>query len=133
MNHEQTRIHKIQHSLDLGETTTFPLIVFFVHGHFAHACIISKTPIWDGSTLVGKFPTWSKKVVRGSDSMPLSKTISTIKKIGRNHEIRSKNHKKIADINISVVEARAGHVLQPFSKNPTTKNIKKNPTSKQWR
>jgi hypothetical protein len=24
-------------------------------------------------------------------------------------------------------------VLQPFSKNPTTKNIKKNPTSKQWR
>jgi len=32
-SHEQTRIHKTQHDLDLGEATTFPLRVNFVHGH----------------------------------------------------------------------------------------------------
>jgi hypothetical protein len=26
-------------------------------GHFAQACTISRTPIWDESALVGKFPT----------------------------------------------------------------------------
>jgi hypothetical protein len=35
MNHKQTRTHKIHHSPDLGETTTFPLIVFFLFGHMA--------------------------------------------------------------------------------------------------
>ncbi len=33
MNHMQIRTHKIHHSSNLGETTTFPLIVFFVLGH----------------------------------------------------------------------------------------------------
>jgi hypothetical protein len=33
MNHKQTQTHKTHHNLDLGEVTTFPLIVFFVHGH----------------------------------------------------------------------------------------------------
>jgi hypothetical protein len=32
-SHEQTRTHKIHNDLDLGEATTFPLIVFFVFGH----------------------------------------------------------------------------------------------------
>jgi len=32
-NHEQTRTHKIHHSLDLGEATIFPLIVFYVLHH----------------------------------------------------------------------------------------------------
>jgi hypothetical protein len=27
-NHRQTRTHKIHHNLDLGEATTFPLIVY---------------------------------------------------------------------------------------------------------
>jgi hypothetical protein len=36
MNHEQTRTHKTHHSPDLGETTTLPLIVFFVPGHKAN-------------------------------------------------------------------------------------------------
>jgi hypothetical protein len=36
MSHGQTQTHKIQHGLDLGEATTFPLIVFFVHGHGAN-------------------------------------------------------------------------------------------------
>jgi len=31
-NHEQTRTHKTHHSLDLGEATTFPLIVYSIHG-----------------------------------------------------------------------------------------------------
>jgi hypothetical protein len=31
----QTHTHKTHHSPDLGETTTFPLILFFVFGHRA--------------------------------------------------------------------------------------------------
>ncbi len=34
-NHEQTRIHKIHHSSNLGEATTFPLIVYYVPLHEA--------------------------------------------------------------------------------------------------
>jgi len=33
MSHEQIWPHKTHHSLDLGETTTFPLIVYFVPNH----------------------------------------------------------------------------------------------------
>jgi len=36
MNHEQTQIHKIHHSSDLGEATTFPLIIYSVALHEAH-------------------------------------------------------------------------------------------------
>jgi hypothetical protein len=32
-SHEQTRTHKTHHDPDLGEATTFPLIVYFVLGH----------------------------------------------------------------------------------------------------
>jgi hypothetical protein len=35
-NHMQTRTHKIQHGPDLGETTTFLIIVFSVSGHGAN-------------------------------------------------------------------------------------------------
>jgi hypothetical protein len=35
MSHAQTRTHKINHNMDLGEATTFPLIVFFVPNHMA--------------------------------------------------------------------------------------------------
>ncbi len=35
-NHEQTWTHKTHHDLDLGEATTFPLIVYFVLLHEAH-------------------------------------------------------------------------------------------------
>ncbi len=35
-NHKQTWTHKTHHSLDFGEATTFPLIVFFVVGHGAN-------------------------------------------------------------------------------------------------
>ncbi len=57
--------------------------------------------------------------------MPPSKTISVIKNVGRNHEIRNKNHKKTMDTNIFVTEVGVGHVLRPLSENPTTKNVKK--------
>jgi len=33
MSHGQTQTHKTHHDLDLGEATTFPLIVYFVPGH----------------------------------------------------------------------------------------------------
>jgi hypothetical protein len=32
-NHKQTWTHKIHHGLDLGEATTFPLIVYFLFSH----------------------------------------------------------------------------------------------------
>jgi hypothetical protein len=36
MSHEQTRTHKTHHGLDLGEATTFPLIVHSMPIHEAH-------------------------------------------------------------------------------------------------
>jgi hypothetical protein len=36
MNHKQTRTHKTHHSPDLGEATTFPLIVFSMPNHEAN-------------------------------------------------------------------------------------------------
>jgi hypothetical protein len=35
-NHGQTWTHKIHHNPNLGETTIFPLIVFFMFGHEAY-------------------------------------------------------------------------------------------------
>ncbi len=35
-NHRQTRTHKTHHDPNLGEATTFPLIIYFVHLHEAH-------------------------------------------------------------------------------------------------
>jgi len=35
-SHGQIRIHEIHHGPDLGEATTFPLIVYFVPLHKAH-------------------------------------------------------------------------------------------------
>ncbi|CAM6024278.1 unnamed protein product [Sphagnum balticum] len=65
--------------------------------------------------------------------MPPSKIISAIKNAGRNHEIESKNHKKTMDVNISIAKVGAGHVLRPFLENPSSKNVKKNPTLEQWK
>ncbi len=36
MSHEQIRTHKTHHTPDLGEATTFPLIVYLVPLHKAH-------------------------------------------------------------------------------------------------
>jgi hypothetical protein len=48
-NHEQTRIHKTHHGLDLGEATTFPFIVYFVPLHEAHIqmAFCPMTPKWE--------------------------------------------------------------------------------------
>lgn len=43
-------------------------------GHFARACIVSKAPVWDGSAPMGKLPTWSEKVARGSAPLAPSQT-----------------------------------------------------------
>ncbi len=39
MNHGQTRTHKTHHGPNLGEATTFPLIVLFLLGHRAYSQI----------------------------------------------------------------------------------------------
>jgi hypothetical protein len=48
-NHEQTWTHKTHNDLDLGQTTTFPLIVFFVAGHGASTqmSFCPETPKWE--------------------------------------------------------------------------------------
>jgi hypothetical protein len=53
-SHGQTRTHKIHHSPDLGQATTFPLIVYFVPLHEAHIQngILSR----DSQMGVPKFP-----------------------------------------------------------------------------
>jgi hypothetical protein len=49
MSHEQTQTHKTHHSLDLGEATTFPLIVYFVpcHGTSTQMAFCHATPKWE--------------------------------------------------------------------------------------
>jgi hypothetical protein len=48
-SHGQTRTHKTHHSLDLGESTTFPLIVYFVPLLEAHIqmAFCLRTPKWE--------------------------------------------------------------------------------------
>jgi hypothetical protein len=48
-SHMQTQTHKTHHGLDLGEATTFPLIVYFVPLHVAHIQMAfgPKTPRWE--------------------------------------------------------------------------------------
>jgi len=48
-SHGQTQTHKTHHGLDLGEATTFPLIVYFVPFHVAHIQIAfcPKTLKWE--------------------------------------------------------------------------------------
>jgi hypothetical protein len=46
INHEHTRTHKIHHDPNLGEATTFPLIVFSVisHGGYIQMSFFPKIP-----------------------------------------------------------------------------------------
>ncbi len=48
-SHEQIRTHKTHHGLDLGEATTFPLIVYSVIAHEAHIqmAFCLGTPKWE--------------------------------------------------------------------------------------
>jgi len=48
-NHRQIQIHMIHHSPNLGEATTFPLIVYYVPLHEAHIqmAFCLKTPKWE--------------------------------------------------------------------------------------
>jgi hypothetical protein len=48
-SHKQTQTYKIHHGPDLGEATTFPLIVFFVPGHRASTqmSFCPRTPKWE--------------------------------------------------------------------------------------
>jgi len=56
MSHGQTPTHKTHHGLDLGEATTFPLIVYFVPLHKAHIQITFclGTPKWESQN----FQSW---------------------------------------------------------------------------
>jgi hypothetical protein len=49
MSHGQTQTHKTHHDLDLGEATTFPLIVYFVLGHGTNSQMSFRleTPKWE--------------------------------------------------------------------------------------
>jgi hypothetical protein len=49
MSHGQTRTHKTHHSLDLGEATTFHLIVYSVPGHETDTqmSFYLETPKWE--------------------------------------------------------------------------------------
>jgi hypothetical protein len=49
MSHGQTRTHKIQHGPDLGEATTFSLILYFMPLHKGHIqmAFCPGTPKWE--------------------------------------------------------------------------------------
>jgi hypothetical protein len=46
IRHKQTQTHKIDHGPDLGEATTFPLIIFFMcsHGACTQMLFCPRTP-----------------------------------------------------------------------------------------
>ncbi len=48
-NHGQTQTHKTHHGPDLGEATTFPLIVYsmLVHGTNTQMTFCPETPKWE--------------------------------------------------------------------------------------
>jgi hypothetical protein len=52
MSHEQIWIHKTHHNSDLGEVTTFPLIVYYVPLHEAHI----QVAFWPGNP---KWESWN--------------------------------------------------------------------------
>ncbi len=56
-SHGQTRTHKAHHGPDLGEATTFPVIVFFVpsHGTNTQMSFCPKTPKWESRN----FQNWA--------------------------------------------------------------------------
>jgi hypothetical protein len=55
-HHGQTRTHKTHHDLDLGEATTFPLIVYYVplHGGHIQMAFCPMTPKWESQNS----PSW---------------------------------------------------------------------------
>jgi hypothetical protein len=48
MSHKQTRTHKTHHGPNLGEATTFPLIIYSVFGYGANTqmAFCPRTPKW---------------------------------------------------------------------------------------
>jgi hypothetical protein len=88
-SHGHTWTHKIHHDLDLGEATTFPLIVLFVigHGSYTQISFFSRLPNqesqnfrnWDSQhfgspQLILKTSDWNKvecKVVTFVESFPM--------------------------------------------------------------
>ncbi len=52
MTHGQIQIHKIHHGPDLGEATTFPLIIYFVPGHgtSTQMSFCPGTPTWESNS-----------------------------------------------------------------------------------
>jgi hypothetical protein len=57
-NHGQIQTHRTHHSLDLGEATTFPLIVYFVPLHKAHIQM----------TFYPRIPKWESRNSQSWDS-----------------------------------------------------------------
>jgi hypothetical protein len=60
MSHEQIQTHKTHHNQDLGEATTFPLIVYSMPLHGAHIqmAVCPRTPKWEsGNCQVGILAT----------------------------------------------------------------------------
>jgi hypothetical protein len=56
-SHKQTQIHKTHHGPNLGETTTFPLLVFFVPSHKVYTNVILSRDSEVGSPEVFKIGT----------------------------------------------------------------------------
>jgi hypothetical protein len=48
MSHGQTRTHKIHHGSNLGEATTFPLMVYSVFGHLRRSAPPRSAPRFPG-------------------------------------------------------------------------------------
>jgi hypothetical protein len=63
-SHRQTQTHKTHHNPDMGEATTFPLIVYYVPLHEGHIqmAFSPKTPKWESQNS----QTWDSRKFGGS-------------------------------------------------------------------
>jgi hypothetical protein len=58
-NHDETQTHNTRHGPNLGETTTFPLIIFYVHGHRASTQMSFCLRFPSGSPKIPKIGTFT--------------------------------------------------------------------------
>jgi hypothetical protein len=72
-SHGHARTHKIHHNLDLGEATTFPLIVFFMISHegYIQMSFFPKTPKLGISKISKLGPLWFWRPITSFSNLQL--------------------------------------------------------------
>jgi hypothetical protein len=111
MSHMQTRTHKIQHNSELGEATTFPLIVYFVLGQRINTQM-------SGISTKSRESTWPRCVHVECDA-PLESFQGELQVCFRLHPNRRSKQKVIT---CKVLKVQTETILGVLFGSPGTKN-----------